>query len=977
MRWTALGWALAVALGGGCDDGGEAAPAPDARPADAAQRADATPPDPAPGDATPLDAQSLDAGPLDAGPLDSAPPDATPVDAAPADGRPADAAPDPILDARSPVDRGPEPDAAPPRDAEIDAAPLDLPDAAPPCPDGTWAAGTACIEPWPCPEGWQRDADDGACLPPPALLCTSGLMAPAAGDCAAAWPCPDHWIRGDDGGCVPLAEDCGDASLLPDGTCLDLPACPDATFADGDWPADAVFVDPRAPVEGADGTLDHPYPDLVLALQAEARTIALAPGDYGLGVGQVDDADFALLGVCAGSVRVEASIVAGLNGTVTVRGVSLFALGPFALAAQGGRVEVTDSVLFGGTDAVALATGGGHLQLERAVVVGPDARYGLGVTGEATLVARRVVIDRARETAIGGENGATLTLDGVVINGVEARGEGRGVGLRLLGAQATAHDLWVQDVDRAVFVQGAGARASGARWLHLGVRAETRSIEVATGARLEVQDLALGSAAPAAVLVRDPGSVARIRRAVVVESGGPSLNDAAITVLDDGELDAEQLLVLRPRYRGVAVLGGRAQLRDLVVRSATPDARLGLGRAVEVGYGAEVILQRALLVATAERALVITAATVEADRLLIVGAGRSGIESTDSDLTLVDSLVDRAGRFGVLGQGDGTLRAIRLRVTGTRPPGALDEGGYGLALSDQDAVLTDVAITENVEGGLVVAGDAVVRADRLLVRATRGVLLPAGVGVHVADGAEVELNAARVLASEQSGASVFAATLRARDLVIEDTRGRSRVGDLGRGLNAEEGATVVLDRAHLARNRDVGLRVSDPGSRLEATQVTVADTRGRLIDDASGIGVTVGTGATLVAADLHVLGNQTTGVSVQGGDLVADRLIVRDTAPGPDGLADGLFAGDGAQIDLRDLVSEGNTRHGVVLSGTRGRVAGGRVRFNQIGVVDQLTNGVTRTDLIVRDNAEADTTCLNVCVEVPPPPRAAGGLPPP
>ncbi len=95
------------------------------------------------------------------------------------------------------------------------------------------------------------------------------------------------------------------------------------------------------------------------------------------------------------------------------------------------------------------------------------------------------------------------------------------------------------------------------------------------------------------------------------------------------------------------------------------------------------------------------------------------------------------------------------------------------------------------------------------------------------------------------------------------------------------------------------------------------------------------------------------------------------------GLADGVFAGSGAAVDIRGLRSDENAGAGLVMSGATLRVDGGHLRRNAVGLVRQLVNQWRLIDVDISDNAEGETRCADVCVDVPPPPEGSAGLPPP
>lgn len=277
----------------------------------------------------------------------------------------------------------------------------------------------------------------------------------------------------------------------------------------------------------------------------------------------------------------------------------------------------------------------------------------------------------------------------------------------------------------------------------------------------------------------------------------------------------------------------------------------------------------------------------------------------------------RAGATG----GDGTRAAPFGRIAEAMAAArdgttiALAKGRYDqpvamrLGVTLLGACAAETTLTANT--------DAVVTARVPRTRVADVTIGPGGFVGVVVDGASAALELEGVVVENATalGVGVVAgATLAARTFVLKGTR--SMAGGLyGRGIDVQYSASVTIDRAVLAQNRDVAIGLTDAGSRLWLANTVVRDTQPEEVDREGGTGLMVQNGA---AAELHAVvfeRNHEVGVLVAGAGaaLVMFDGAIRDHLPRARDQIDGRGLGvqSGASAELTRVVVERN--HGVGL----------------------------------------------------------------
>ncbi len=277
-----------------------------------------------------------------------------------------------------------------------------------------------------------------------------------------------------------------------------------------------------------------------------------------------------------------------------------------------------------------------------------------------------------------------------------------------------------------------------------------------------------------------------------------------------------------------------------------------------------------------------------------------------------------------------------LRISGHR------RGVTMVGASSYSVHLEDVLIAQTRIEALLVSGGSL-NGRTLVVRDTHsqddGQL---GRGLEAREGAQVEVS--RAIFERNREVAVFAAhsgtAVVLADAVVRDTQGRENDGRGGRGLQVSGGACAEVSRVVFDGNREMCVFVAQEGSAITLTDVVVRGTRSQESDGQFGRGLVADDGARADVSRTLFENNLDRGVMAWQAEteLTLTDVVVRDTrSREPDGEAGiGLEANEGARADLNRVVLDRNRDVGVFAA-------------------DEVTT-VTLADVLVRDtlSREAD-----------------------
>ncbi len=283
---------------------------------------------------------------------------------------------------------------------------------------------------------------------------------------------------------------------------------------------------------------------------------------------------------------------------------------------------------------------------------------------------------------------------------------------------------------------------------------------------------------------------------------------------------------------------------------------------------------------------------------------------------------------------------------------ALQGSNGGLMVQDPDHVGVDLTLhrlelRENETIGLNVRDpDTAVVIDDLWIHDTAPTAEGTfGHGVNVIFGARLEAVGLVLERNNELGFFVVGAGSEAilRDSALRDTS--QLPGRTPRGITCSDGASLTAQNLVLERNAGIALQVGGANARAVIEGGAIRDTVPTL-GDTDGVGLAVFGGASALASDLIIEGNQSAGFYVEHPGSVGElrNSIIRGTLPRPNGNAgQGMRALGAGRLIAVGVLIEANTSQGVRIEG--------------VGTIAELTD-VQVTDTI----AGTDTDGRGVAV---------------
>lgn len=213
----------------------------------------------------------------------------------------------------------------------------------------------------------------------------------------------------------------------------------------------------------------------------------------------------------------------------------------------------------------------------------------------------------------------------------------------------------------------------------------------------------------------------------------------------------------------------------------------------------------------------------------------------------------------------------------------IEDCDRGLRVDPQGTLeVRGAAIRDSATDGLSVQGGSATASGLV-------VLDPGNVGVAVLDRGRVELSDTTIDGARRAGVLADGATVVSRGLVVQDAAVR------GITLNR---AIADLQQTTVVEAGDVGLQITDPVERVAVREA-------------------------------HFERCGTSGIAVfgDGGEVLLDDIVVRDTRPGEAGLSDGIHLFR-TRAELSAVTSVGNGGAGVFFEQSAGRLDGGSLLGN-------------------------------------------------
>jgi len=197
---------------------------------------------------------------------------------------------------------------------------------------------------------------------------------------------------------------------------------------------------------------------------------------------------------------------------------------------------------------------------------------------------------------------------------------------------------------------------------------------------------------------------------------------------------------------------------------------------------------------------------------------------------------------------------------------------------DAEAALEGVVVSEAAQAGISVFPNATLTADHVLVRDTQ-VVDGFGGGLASAPGATVMLARFAALGCTQAAVSVFGSTLSLESSLLADTLPIPGAGTFGVGLDAFGGADVLVRTSVLEGNTHRALQAYEAGTVVRVEDSVVRDTTERTSDGQEGRGAFVFGTATLALSRVWLSGHRESAlIAVDPGTRIeAEDLVIDDT----------------------------------------------------------------------------------------------------
>jgi hypothetical protein len=198
-----------------------------------------------------------------------------------------------------------------------------------------------------------------------------------------------------------------------------------------------------------------------------------------------------------------------------------------------------------------------------------------------------------------------------------------------------------------------------------------------------------------------------------------------------------------------------------------------------------------------------------------------------------------------------------------------------------------------------------------------------GDGLIAFDGARASVSQAIFRRNHQGGVRVskVGSRLEITDALIEETAPRPSDNRLGFGLEAFDGGTGSIRRAYLRGNHEAAILVAGLGANLQASDLTIVDTRAPNAGLQVGVGIGVRDGGAMTGERLHLARNTTAGLYVRdpGSTFQGTDLVITPGPYAPDTV--GMLSSDGASVTLNRATFSGIDNLGILTTGAGSALA--------------------------------------------------------
>lgn len=430
---------------------------------------------------------------------------------------------------------------------------------------------------------------------------------------------------------------------------------------------------------------------------------------------------------------------------------------------------------------------------------------------------------------------------------------------------------------------------------------------------------------------------------------GATLTGASLGLAVDGALAARgrRLFIHKTFAAGVLVTGADARLtlEQSVIAGTKPDGfKQGFGAVAK--NGAHLSLVTVRLSGNRNHGIEAEGATTRLalEQVWVDGTTPGGDNDWADGIGIyLEKVAEVSGRAvrvsdstgaGIrLSNGTGKASFAGLLVEATKPDSLGEHGSAVRVLDGPSLVLSGARLSASHHAGALVVGAVELIANGLVIDDTKATT-KTGLGVAgltVGWGAKAGLRGVRISGNRDTGVLWSKnATGHIDRLVVDDTRPWTAGGAFGYGVSVQGGASLALRDARISGAKGFGIRVGDPGSRLQASNLAIDGVAAREKDGHLGYGFAVLSGAHAHVRGLRIDDCVENAVLVFGKAVRARLAGVALSAikPNPkakDPVVLAIAAMGGADLELAGASLTDQTGMGVYGSGPDGtlvRVAG-------------------------------------------------------
>lgn len=503
--------------------------------------------------------------------------------------------------------------------------------------------------------------------------------------------------------------------------------------------------------------------------------------------------------------------------------------------------------------------------------------------------------------------------------------EGAGIGLTVLvGAESSIESTG------AVGIAGLSVAAA------ISIDAPARRIE--SSALAPASSLRLSGGDVELTAVQAEGASIELLDLTRLEAVGLDLDATALWIERSGDTTVLSLVSVRSAGPALTLVDSVAELRDVSISDAV-DATDARGDGVVVS-GGTVQLNAVTVLRVSGRGLNVGGdATVEADGLVVEGAGDAAVGVNGAQVDLVEAEL-RVAAFGVVGN-DAEIGVVGGRIAEIGSHCILTTGG---ALTVGGAFIDgcgDGGISSIGHSALSVSGTSVTSCAGACVSASESAGPTAVSLTTVSDCIGSGLAVLNVDDLSLSGVEVHTVAVDPLFGTSEAVAAVDSSGTLS-ALNVHDvaGAGVSLLRSTFSITDSTLWRLGDAGVRAVGVGAATTTVRGCTIEQASAAGVFVSEGRA----------------TVDGNVITGTRLLASE------GLGEGVVFGLGASVDVLDNTIEQSAGAGVTFfSGASGTVDGNRLTGNRgRGIQEYCIDEVASPVVVGGSNVFADNALGDV-----------------